>query len=344
MKEFFNQHKLLIAPMAGISDSVFRSLCLEQGASLGYSEMVSAKGLSYNSEKTRHLLELAKNESQVVVQLFGHEPHVVAAQAAWVEDVLGKRLAYIDLNMGCPARKIVSKGDGSALMKNPDLACAIIRETVRTISHKVTVKFRRGYALGQESAPEFAKRMEDAGANALCIHGRYTEQLYHGRANWDVIARVKDVVSVPVVGNGDVCSGSDALSLVSQTGCDAVMIGRAARGNPWIFAQAKAALEGQEQLRPPSAKVRIEAARRHAHLLAGQTGEQGSGSHAELSLHVNNHTNKNLVRMRKHAMWYISGLPGAASFRGRINTCVTLADFNALFDEMQRIEKNKSEI
>ena len=320
MEDFFASHKLLLAPMAGVTDEAFRALCLEQGASLAYTEMVSAKGLSYANEKTRRLLRLAPGERQVAVQLFGHEPSVMARQAAWVEDEMGDALAYLDVNMGCPARKITSKGDGSALMRNPQLASEIVREVSRAVEHPVTVKFRRGWALGQETAPEFARYMEDAGAAALAVHGRFAEQFYRGCADWGVIARVRQVVSVPVIGNGDVRTGADAVSLVSQTGCDAVMIGRGAQGNPWVFAQAAAALAGKPEPARPTAQERITMARRHAHLLAEREG-------------------RNIVRMRKHAMWYATGLPGAAAARARINACTTAADFDTLFDELlARIE------
>ena len=239
---FFSNHPLLLAPMAGVSDEAFRTLCLEQGADLAYTEMVSAKGLSYANEKTRHLLALAPGEERVAVQLFGHEPDTMAAQAAWVEQEMGEALAYLDINMGCPARKIVSKGDGSALMKEPALAADIVRAVARAVEHPVAVKFRRGWAEGCETAPEFARRMEDAGAAMVAVHGRFAEQLYRGRADWGVIARVKEAVRVPVTGNGDVRCGADAAAMVARTGCDAVMIARGAEGNPWVFAQARAAL------------------------------------------------------------------------------------------------------
>ncbi len=315
MHEFFAAHRLLLAPMAGVSDEAFRSLCREQGASLTYTEMVSAKGLSYANEKTRHLLDLAPGEDMVAVQLFGHEPEVMASQAAWVEQEMGAHLAYIDINMGCPARKIVTKGDGSALMRDPALAAAIVSAVRGAVEHPVTVKFRRGWAMGDETAPEFARRMEDAGACALAVHGRFAEQLYRGSAEWDCIARVKRAVSVPVVGNGDVRSGADARALIDRTGCDAVMIGRGAEGNPWLFAQAAAALRGDAAPAAPDASARIAMARRHARLLAQRDG-------------------RNIVRMRKHAAWYMAGLPGAAAARGKINACVSVEDFDAVFDEL----------
>ena len=299
MHAFFRSRRLLLAPMAGVSDEAFRTLCREQGADLTYTEMVSAKGLSYANEKTRHLLRLAPGEDQVAVQLFGHEPDTMAAQAAWIEREMGQSLAYLDINMGCPARKIVSKGDGSALMKDPALAASIVRAVRAAVSRPVTVKFRRGWAEGDETAPEFARRMEDAGACAIAVHGRYAE-LYRGRAEWGAIARVKEAVSVPVVGNGDVRSGADAVAITERTGCDAVMIARAAEGNPWLFAQAKAALAGEPEPDGPTVEERIALARRHARLLSAREG-------------------RNIVRMRKHAMWYLAGLPGAAAARGRIN-------------------------
>lgn len=315
MFDFFAKHRLLLAPMAGVSDEAFRTLCRKQGADLTYTEMVSAKGLSYANEKTRHLLNLAQGEDQVAVQLFGHEPEVMADQARWVEQEMGKALAYLDINMGCPARKIVSKGDGSALMKTPELASDIVRAVSSAVEHPVTVKFRRGWGEGDETCVEFARRMEDAGAAAVAVHGRFALQLYRGCADWDAIARVKEAVSIPVVGNGDVRCGADAVALVERTGCDAVMIARAAEGNPWVFAQCKAALTGAPEPPKPSIEERIAMAHQHARLLAQREG-------------------RNIVRMRKHAMWYMAGLPGAAAARAKINACVSVEDFDRVFDEL----------
>lgn len=315
--EFFESHRLILAPMAGVTDEAMRTLCREQGADMAFTEMVSAKGLSYANEKTRHLLRLAPGEKQVAVQLFGHEPRIMAEQAAWIEDEMGASLAYLDINMGCPARKIVSKGDGSALMRTPELAAEIVSAVKGAVEHPVTVKFRRGYFQDEETAPEFACRMEDAGADAVAVHGRFAEQLYRGRADWGAISRVKEAVSIPVVGNGDVKTGSDAVAITRETGCDAVMIARGAEGNPWVFAQAKAALAGMPEPAAPSVDERLAMARRHAHLLAEREG-------------------RNIVRMRKHAMWYMAGLPGAACARAKINACVTPEDFDAVFDELSR--------
>ena len=313
---------VLLAPMAGVNDIVFRRLCVEQGADLTYTEMVSSKALSFANEKTRHLLDRAPNEAQVAAQLFGHEPDVMASEAAWIEQEMGEHLAYIDINMGCPARKIVRKGDGSALMTTPDLAREIVQKVSAAVEHPVTVKFRKGYYEGEDIAVDFARMVEDAGAAAVAVHGRTAAQFYTGQADWDVIARVKQAVSIPVIGNGDVTCGADAVAMVEQTGCDAVMIGRGAQGNPWIFAQVKAALAGQEEPEPPSIEERVAMAHKHAQLLTERMGN-------------------NIVYLRKHAAWYLHGVPGAARARGDINQCVTLEDFDEV---LQRLLEDRRRI
>ncbi len=318
MRSLLNQRGVLLAPLAGVSDLVFRQINREHKADLTYTEMVSAKGLSYANEKTRHLLDLAENEDIVAVQVFGHEPEVIAREAVWIEEQLQDRLAYIDINMGCPARKIVSKGDGSALMKTPELASRIVESVSQAINHPVTVKFRRGYNTDDETCVEFAKRMEQSGAAACAVHGRFAMQMYSGHADWDAIRRVVDAVNIPVIGNGDITSGQDALNMLGETGCAAIMIGRAAQGNPWIFEEVKAAKE-RVAWNPPSATERIQLAKRHAELMSHLPG-------------------KPLSRMRKHAMWYVAGLPGASIARGKFNLCNTLDDFNAVFDELLAYE------
>ena len=317
---FLADKKVLLGPMAGVTDTAMRTLCLEQGADMTYTEMVSSKALSFANEKTQNLLDLAPGEEKVAVQLFGHEPQTMARQAAWVEERLGDALAYLDVNMGCPARKICTKGDGSALMNSPALAAEIVREMVAAVDHAVTVKFRRGFYEGEETAVEFARCMEDAGAAACAVHGRFAQQMYRGASDSGVIARVKAAVSIPVIGNGDIKNGEDALRMFAETNCDSVMIARAAEGNPWIFAQVKSVLQGNGSLALPSAQERIAMARTHARLLSQREG-------------------RNICRMRKHAMWYMAGLPGASAARARINLCTTLEEFNEVFDEL--LEKTK---
>lgn len=316
-REFLKEHQVMLAPMAGVSDAAMRQLCIEHGAQLTFTEMVSAKGLSYANERTARLIELAPNEAQVGVQLFGHEADVMAEQARWVVEQLGARIAVIDINMGCPARKIVSKGDGASLMQRPEEARAIIAAMSAAVDVPVTVKMRRGYDLDDETAPDFAEMAQQAGAAAVTVHGRFAKQYYQGEASWDVIARVKERVDIPVVGNGDIKRPEDACAMLARTGCDAVMVARAAEGNPWIFGQIVAALDGRSVPDDPTAFERVEEARRHAHLLAQDSP-------------------KALMRMRKHASWYCKGLPGASVARGTLNTCKTLADFDEVFDALEQ--------
>lgn len=316
----FGGNRAILAPMAGVSDPVFRLLCTEAGADVAFTEMVSAKGLSYANDKTRHLVDMLPEEERVGVQLFGHEPRIMAEQARWVEAELGERLAWIDINMGCPARKIVKKGDGSALMKDPGLAADIVSAVKAAAIHPVTVKFRRGWSEeAGESAPSFARQMQEAGADAVTVHGRFAMQFYQGASDAGCIARVKEAASIPVIGNGDVRSGGDAVRLLEETGCDAVMVGRAAQGNPFVFADIQAALKGQPAPAAPTLEDRIALARRHVDgLLAIRP--------------------RAAAYLRKHAMWYLHGAPHAAAARGRLACCSTAEEFHAVFDEVLRAQ------
>lgn len=305
---------VILAPMAGVSDAVFRQLALEQGADLAFTEMVSSKGLEYKSRNTFGLLTLSPLEARIAVQLFGHDPKTIASEALQVEEALGSRLFCIDINMGCPARKIVKKGDGSALMNEPHLAAEIITETKRAVASPVTCKFRRGFKVGEDTSLDFAKRMEDAGADAVCLHPRFAMQYYKGSADWDCIRALKQHLSIPVIGNGDIVSAQSALEMLDHTGCDHVMIARAAQGNPWIFRDIKLALEGKPNPMPVSAEERINAAIRHAKLL----------SETE---------NENLVRMRRIAPMYLKGIKGVKEVRMKLNGCTAFEDFRDVLTE-----------
>lgn len=321
LDSLFANRKIILAPMAGVGDVIFRELCRELGAQLTYTEMVSAKALSYNNEKTAHLLDLSPLEDKVTVQIFGHEPKTMAAQAAAIEQSLENRLFAIDINMGCPARKIAGKGDGSALMKDPNLAADIVRKITHVVSCPVTVKFRRGYEIGNETAVEFAHYMEDAGADAVAVHGRYAQQFYRGNADWNVIKQCKAQLSIPVIGNGDVVDGKSAVALLSETGCDAVMVGRGAQGNPWIFKDIANALAGDFSYTGPTIKEKMQLATRHAAMFAERIGNE-------------------IPQMRKHAMWYVAGTKEASATRRKINKAITFEDFAQIFEEARILSES----
>ena len=313
VSQLLEENDLLLAPMAGVTDRVFRVLCKEQGCGLTYTEMVSAKGLHYGGSagKSRALLTTDERERPCAVQLFGSDPAIMAEQAARLFEESGDALALIDINMGCPAPKITGNGEGSALMKNPALAARVIRAVADAVPLPVTVKFRKGWDDESVNVVEFAKMAEQSGAAAVTVHGRTRMQFYSGTADWDCIARVKRAVSIPVIGNGDVFSPKAYFAIREKTGCDGVMIARGAQGNPWIFREIAAAKEGKTAP-APTAQERMETALRHARGLVAQKGE-----HA-------------VVEMRKHVAWYIKGTPGAAALRGAVNECTTLSQLEAL--------------
>ncbi len=315
---------LRLAPMAGVSDWPFRLLCFEQGCDAAYTEMVSAMGLKYtppDSLATAQLLETHPGEGPVYVQIFGKEPEVMA----WAADRLSGSGRYrgIDINMGCPAPKIAGSGEGSGLMRNPLLAGRIMEAVVKASLLPVSVKLRLGWDDASKNVLEIAKIAQEAGVSAITVHGRTRSQQYGGKADWGAIAQVKQALPIPVYGNGDVFQAGDALAMAEQTGCDAVLIGRGAMGNPWIFAQVRALQRGEAPLIPKVAE-RVETALRHAAMMAAWKGESVA-----------------VREMRKHAAWYAAGLRGAAKARVLINGALTMAD---LEEALLALERDTEEI
>ena len=303
---------LCLAPMAGFTDRSFRLLCLEYGADLVTTEMISAKGLLYASAKTRALYFAKPEDEPFCVQLFGSEPEIMAKAVRLLENDLGGQLLAIDLNMGCPAPKIAGNGDGSALMLDPPLAGRIVEAAVKTAHVPVGVKFRKGWDEAHANAAEFARVCEQSGAAYVTIHGRTREQLYSGVADRACMAAVKRAVSIPVIANGDVHDAQSALDALRETGCDGVMIGRGALGNPFVFREIRAAFEGATYT-PPSWDERREVALRHARMALDEKGE-----HA-------------MIELRKHLAIYLRGSRDAAKLRTRINTCKTLEELQQIW-------------
>lgn len=308
---------VVLGPMAGITDAPFRAICKRFGASLTCTEMVSVKGLHHNPESrvSSSLLTITEQEGVCAVQLFGVEPEMMAEQAARVVDRLGARVGLIDINMGCPVRKVVSKGEGCALMRDPDLAARIAGSVVEACKVPVTVKFRSGWDASSINAVDFARLMESTGVAAITVHARTRDQFYRGRADWNLIAAVKRAVRIPVVGSGDVFSADDAVAMFEQTGVDAVMVARGARGNPWLFREMRALLDFAERLDPPSPFEKVDIAREHVTAAVGLVGDSAA------------------MRMRKHVVWYLFGLPGARQFRQRINSATNPLEIDRLLLE-----------
>ena len=295
---------VILAPMAGVSDLPFRLLCREQGADLVCMEMVSAKAIAYHNRNTEKLMQIDPEERPVSLQLFGSDPDLMAEIAQQIEE---RPFDSLDINMGCPVPKIVGNGEGSALMRNPKLVEEIVTKVARAIRKPLTVKIRKGFDDAHVNAVEIARIAEASGAAAVAVHGRTREQYYSGKADWDVIRQVKEAVSIPVIGNGDVDSPEKAKALMEETGCDGVMIGRAARGNPWIFREILAAMKGEAKPQRPDRQALYEMILRHAGLLAEYKGEYTA-----------------VREMRKHVAWYSTGLPHAAGLRRKINEMETM--------------------
>jgi len=309
--------KLALAPMAGVTDLAFRTICRELGAGLTYTEMVSAKALVYQDKKTRSLLQLGENEHPAAVQIFGSDPPCMAEAAAKALEISGAD--FIDINMGCPVGKVVKSGDGSALMKDPDKAMKIIEAVVSAVSTPVTIKIRKGWDKGNVNAVEFAQMAEEAGVSAVGVHGRTRTQMYSGKADWDIIREVKKAVSVPVLANGDIWTPEAASKILNYTGADMAMIARGAMGDPWLFEQAAAQLNGEYIPKHPPVGIRAETALRQFELAASQKGE-----------HIA------CLEARKHYSWYLRGVPHSGYFKEKISKAATMEDLREITEGIKR--------
>lgn len=313
-------NNVCLAPMAGFTDLPFRLICKEFGCGMLYSEMVSAKGLFYENEKTNNLIYIDPKEHPVGVQLAGNDPKILSEMAKKVTE---SDVDFVDINMGCPAPKITKNGDGSALLKNPQLIGEIVYAVSRAIDKPLTIKIRKGFSEETVNALEVAKIIEEAGASAISLHGRTREQFYSGTADWDIIKAVKERAGIPIIGNGDIKTPEDAKRMMEYTGCDAVMIGRAAQGNPWIFKRTVHYLETGELLPEPTFEERIEIILKHAKMLEAYKGEYTG-----------------MREMRSHLMSYIKGVHGATELRRALVTVEKYEDIERMLNEWhERLEK-----
>lgn len=308
------KNNLILGPMAGVTDLAFRRLCREQGCDLLYTEMVSAKAIHFNNKNTRELLRTEEDESPIAVQIFGSDPKIMAEAARKMEEL---PFDIIDVNMGCPVPKIVNNNEGSALMKDPKRVEKILTEIVKAVKKPVTVKIRKGFDENTINAVEIAKISENAGVSAIAVHGRTREEYYSGKADWEIIRQVKDTVKIPVIGNGDVNQPEDVKKIMDQTGCDGVMIGRAARGNPWIFSRAREYMRSNILLPSPNMEEIKTMIHKHALLAVQYKGEYTA-----------------IREMRKHVAWYTAGLPHSAKIRHDVNQVSTLRELEEIIHFM----------
>lgn len=302
-RDFEVENEVFLAPMAGVTDLPFRLICKELGCGLLYTEMINAKALCYDDKNTKKMLNILDEEHPVAVQIFGSEPEFMGKATQILNDYPNE---ILDINMGCPAPKVVKNGDGSALMRNPKLAGQVLDQVVKNSKKPVTLKIRKGWDDNSINALEIAKIAEDCGICAITIHGRTREQYYSGQADWDIIGEVKSQISIPVIGNGDVTSVEDAIRIKDHTGCDAIMIGRGAQGNPWIFKRIDHYMKTGQLLDPPSKDEKIDIAIKHMDLAIKEHGEYVA-----------------VREMRKHIGWYLKGMKHSARFRDQINHMVT---------------------
>lgn len=315
-------NNVFLAPMAGVTDLPFRLLCKEFGCGMVYTEMVSAKGLYYNDKKTEYLLEIKEGEKPVAIQIFGSEPEIMA-RAAYMLNY--REHAILDINMGCPTPKIIKNGDGSALLRNPNLAGEVIKAVVKESIKPVTVKIRKGWDEEHVNAVEMAKIVEASGAQAITVHGRTRDQFYSGKADWEIIRKVKEAVTIPVIGNGDVFTVEDAMEILRITNCDGVMIARGSQGNPWIFKGINDYIETGKIGASPKLHGVIEIIFKHIELSIKYKGEYVA-----------------IREMRKHIAWYLKGFMNSAQVKNKINSACSINEIHNILKEFENGYNNKT--